>query len=246
MAKVKATSSLDNLSTTGKMAVGLVFVLLIAALYFVVFYGDVESEIGAQQNLIEQKRTELEQAEADKAAYLKDVEEKTRREALAQKQKKILPDEAESPAFLSTLQTVATISGITLSSWTPQDEVVADFYAKVPMRLEVKGRFHQITKFFHGIGQVDRIINIEDITIKTADKAATAPVDKKVITATAQAEEPVDLKVECLATAFRALRPGETPKRGRGQGPHQPAPPAPAPPPAAPPAPAPPAKSGGG
>jgi type IV pilus assembly protein PilO len=250
--KVKtAASSLDNLSLPGKLAVGLVFVLLVGALYFVLFYGDVESEIGAQENLIEQKKTELQQADADRAVYMKDIEEKTRREALKQKQKKILPDEAESPAFLATVQTVATLSGVNLTSWTPQDEVAEDFYAKVPMRLVLEGRFHQVTKFFHGVGQVDRIINIEDITIKAVpvtnpllEQQKQAQSGKKDATPPPPVEQQVDVKVECLATAFRALRPGEGVRnrdkgaQGRPGRPPQPGAPPPAPQPAAQPAPA--------
>jgi type IV pilus assembly protein PilO len=208
-------SSLDNISLPGKLAVGLLLVLMVGAAYFVLFYGDVESQIGSQESALEAKQSELQQLEQSRAVYLKDVEEKTRREALVKKQKKILPDEQESAAFLLTVQTVATISGVQLASWTPLDEQPADFYAKVPMQLKLEGRFHQVAKFFHGVGQVDRIINVEDITIK-----AVPPKDDKKATES-ELQKPVEVQVECLATAFRALRTGETAegsgkdKRGR-------------------------------
>src|SRR5262249_33438859 len=129
----------------------------------------------------------------------KDADEKTRREQHAREQKKILPDDAETPTFLSTIQDVATISGINLTSWSPTEEVPMELYAKVPMKLTLSGKFHQVAKFFDGVSQVHRIINVEDIHIRKA-KPTNEEVD-----------------VECLATAFRATRAGEAARR-RGTG----------------------------
>jgi type IV pilus assembly protein PilO len=210
-------SGLENLSLPGKLAVGLVFTVMVAAAYFVVFYGEVESNISAQYQLLQQKRAELEKAEEAKKLYNKDLAEKARREQLALKQKKILPDSSESPAFLSTVQTVATISGIKLTRWTPLDEEPQEFYAKVPMQLALEGKFHQIAKFFHGVGQVDRIINMENIVIQVLpDKSKSK--SKQL----SPGEETVQVEVECLATAFRALRSDEggggRKRKGAGRG----------------------------
>ena len=202
-------SGLESLSLPGKLAVGVILALMVGAAYFVVFYGDVESNISSQQQLLEAKKNELVQAkEADKA-YNKDLTELERRKQLARKQKKILPDDSETPAFLSTLQTVATISGVKLASWSPQDELTETFYAKVPMELKLSGKFHQVAKFFHQIGQVDRIINMENIVIKVDLKDAAEKAKAQAESSSGVAEETVNVEVQCLATAFRSLRSGE-------------------------------------
>src|SRR5271165_1922910 len=103
------------------------------------------------------------------------------------------------PTFLSTIQDVATMSGVNLTSWSPTDEVPDEFYARLPMKLTLGGKYHQVAKFFYGVGQQDRIINIEDIRIKRL----RPDVD--------------DVDVQCLATAFRAARTGEASKRRGGQ-----------------------------
>ena len=53
----------------------------------------------------------------------------------------ILPDESETPAFLSALQSVATVAGVNLTSWTPQEELPFEYFAKVPMKLTIRGKF---------------------------------------------------------------------------------------------------------
>jgi type IV pilus assembly protein PilO len=192
-------STLDRLPPAGKVGVGLLFAILIGLLYFVVFYGDVDNDLTQAKNAQGHLETQLAEAEKSKEEYQKDADEKARREQQAREQKKILPDEAETPTFLSTLQDVATISGVNLTAWSPTEEAPQEFYAKVPMKLQLGGKFHQVAKFFYGVGQQDRIINVEDIRIKKT-KAGTD-----------------DVEVECLATAFRATRAGEAGRR-RGAG----------------------------
>jgi type IV pilus assembly protein PilO len=84
---------------------------------------------------------------------------------------------------------VSNISGIDLKAWTPQEEVPQTFYAKVPMRLSITGRFHQIAKFIYEVGKQDRIINMENLELS----------EPKI------EGEDVVLKATCLATTFHLL-----------------------------------------
>jgi type IV pilus assembly protein PilO len=194
-APAQGGSTLDRLPPIAKAGVGFLFVVLIGLLYFVVFYSDVDNDLTNAQNTERSLKQKLADAEQSKLEYQKDADEKTRSEQKAREQKKILPDDPETPAFLNTLQDVATISGVNLISWSPTEESPQEFYAKVPMKLTLSGKFHQIVKFFYGVGQQDRIINMEDIHIKKSKPDSE------------------DVEVECLATAFRSVRAGETPKR---------------------------------
>jgi type IV pilus assembly protein PilO len=189
-------STLDRLPPVAKFGVGLLFVVLVGLLYFVVFFIEVDNQLASGKNLEENLTGQLRDAELSKLDYQKDLDDKKRREALAQTQKKVLPDDPEMLAFLSAIQGVATPSGINLTSWSPVAEQPQEFYAKVPMKLTLTGKFHQVAKFFHGVGQLDRIINVENIQIKRGKGPVTD----------------VEVEVECLATAFRALHPGESAK----------------------------------
>lgn len=194
----QAGSALDRLPPLAKVGVGALFAALVGILYFVGFYAEVDAQIEGAVQKQQVLQAELTKAQASKAAYQKDLDEKTRREQLSREQKKILPDESETPAFLSAIQGVATVSGVNLTSWSPTEEVPQEFFAKVPMKLTLTGKFHQVAKFFHGVGQLDRIINLEEVQIKQPKVVGTD----------------VEVQVECLATAFRAVRQGETPSSG--------------------------------
>lgn len=189
-------SVLGRLSLPAKFVFGLVLTLVVGALYFVVFFADIDGQISAAQGQRGALQAELAKAEEAKDAFQKDVEEKTRKQALEREQKKVLPDDAETPAFLSAVQQVATVSGVNLVSYKPEDEVAEDYYVRVPMSLAMRGRFHQIARFFYGVGQLDRVINVEDIEMRIVVDPNASP-------------EEVILEVRCLATAFRAKRDGE-------------------------------------
>lgn len=188
-------SSLDRMPPIAKVGVGFLFAFLIGVLYFVVFYSDVDTDLTNARRAEKGLRTQLAEAEKSREDYQRDADEKTRREQQAREQKKILPDDPEMPAFLATIQDVATVSGVSLTSWSPTEQIPEEFYAKVPMKLTLVGKFHQLVKFSSGIGQQDRIINIEDIRIKK-----NKPDSEEV-------------EVECRATAFRSTRPGELKKK---------------------------------
>lgn len=182
-------SSFSRLPLAARLGIGAGLLGLVAVAYFVVFYGDLASSIKAAENREKQLREELSEARKVEFAYQKDLAELNERRDRARELQKILPSNTEYPSFLSSVQGVANVAGVGLTAWTPQEETAEQFYARVPMKLELTGRYHQVAKFFYGVGQLERIINMENISI----------TDPKV-----EAGD-TTVKVEVLATAFRVL-----------------------------------------
>jgi type IV pilus assembly protein PilO len=184
----KGESLLAKLPLLAKVGVGALFVGLIAVAYFVVFYGDLASSITAEESKEHKLRTELATARQNEFSYQKDLAELSDRQQRQRELVKILPTETEYPAFLSAVQNVANVSGIALTAWSPMPEEPDQFYSRVPMKVTLTGRYHQIAKFFHGVGQLDRVINMENITLTDPKPDGTDTV----------------VKCDALATAFRA------------------------------------------
>ncbi len=184
-----ASLGLNKLTSTAKIAVVSGVLVLGAAAYYFLFFDDLSQSIDRARTQEKSLHADLATARQNEFAYQRDLAELTERQQRQNQLAKVLPNSTEYPAFLSSLQSVSNISGITLSAWAPQPEVAEKFYARVPMRLDVVGRFHQIAKFFYGVGQLDRIINMENISMTEPKE-----VDKDYV-----------VKVTALATAFRAL-----------------------------------------
>jgi type IV pilus assembly protein PilO len=184
-----ASDSLSKLPTLAKFGIGLGLLGLTGVAYYVVFYGTLASEIQAAKAQEQQLGQDLATARRAEFAYQKDLAELTLRQQRQRELNKILPMASEYPAFLSSIQNVANVAGVQLAGWSPSNEVTEQYYARVPMKLTLVGRYHQVAKFFYGVSQLDRIINLENVVI-------TKPEIKG---------EDVMVQAETLATAFRAV-----------------------------------------
>jgi type IV pilus assembly protein PilO len=183
--------SLTKLSVPAKIGVGVFLVMGAGVLYWVVFFTDISSKIEAATRHAAEMQTELAKQQQAQAGYLVDRDELVMRQQRQRELNKILPADSEAAAFLSSIQQVSNVSGIDLQGWRPEEEQSQAFFAKVPMRLELSGRFHQVAKFMYEVGRLDRIINVENIEL----------AEPKV------EGDDVVLKVKCLATTFHSLKP---------------------------------------
>ena len=184
-----ADSVLAKMPMPARVGIGFGLLVLGGLAYYVVFYTEISGSIERTLSERVDLQNQLQAAKKAEMAYQKDLEELARRRERERELNKVLPKTTEYPAFLSSVQNVANVSGVELTAWTPQPEVKEEYYARVPMRLRLSGRFHQIAKFFYGIGQNDRIMNMENISLTNP-----TVVDRDVY-----------VTVEGLATAFRAL-----------------------------------------
>jgi len=182
------SDQLAKLPTVARIGVGVAVLALTGVAYYVVFYGELASAIEAAKSRESQLTNDLAEARKAEFAYNKDLAELTDRQQRQRELNKVLPLTAEYPAFLSAVQTVANVAGVELVAWTPTPEAPEQFYVRVPMRLEISGRYHQIAKFFYGVSQLDRIINLENVNVRNPEERG----------------EDVFVKAEVLATAFRS------------------------------------------
>jgi type IV pilus assembly protein PilO len=191
-------SSLAKLPPAAKFGIGFFLVALVAFGYWLVMYSDVDAKIQAALRQQNELNAELAKQKQAQASYFADRDDLAARQQQQREFVKQLPSDTEPASFLSAVQQVSNLSGVDLKAWQPADEKNEAFYAKVPMKLELGGKFHQIAKFAYEMGKVERIINLENIEL----------TDPKI-----EGDE-IKLKVKCLATSFR-LRPKAAPAAAR-------------------------------
>jgi type IV pilus assembly protein PilO len=59
-----------------------------------------------------------------------------------------LPDAKEIPALLTAVSKSGSDSGLEFLLFKPEPEAIKDFYAEIPVSINVKGGYHQIAEFF--------------------------------------------------------------------------------------------------
>jgi type IV pilus assembly protein PilO len=83
---------------------------------------------------------------------------------------KQLPNSSEIPALLSNISSLAQESGLEIALFKPAPELSKGFYADIPVSMQVKGNYHDIGYFFDKVAKLDRIVNIEDISMQIINK----------------------------------------------------------------------------
>jgi type IV pilus assembly protein PilO len=106
----------------------------------------------------------------------------------------LLPETREIPELLTQISQLGLSAGLEFRLFKPEPEKPADFYAEVPVSLEILGYFHDLARFFDHLSKLSRIVNVTDIKIGLAKGS----------------KETYTLTTKCLLTTFRFLEPQET------------------------------------
>jgi type IV pilus assembly protein PilO len=77
----------------------------------------------------------------------------------------ILPEARETDVLLRRLQSAAADTNLDLQRSDYQPPILHDFYAEVPIRLEVVGSFHDLARFFDRVSKFGRIVTVGQVSI---------------------------------------------------------------------------------
>jgi type IV pilus assembly protein PilO len=171
-----------------------------AVAFYLVFYSDMSDQAESLSRQITQLRQEKASYEEKQRSYNRFRAEVTK---LLEEQKeliKVLPTDAEIPTFLQAIHAQGELSGLNILTFEQLPEQPRSFYATIPVRMAISGTYFQINKFFYAVGQLKRIVNIQNVTFR-------APT---------VTEQGVMLRADFVASTFRFLTPPATPGRPQG------------------------------
>jgi type IV pilus assembly protein PilO len=182
-------------SLASKVGVLALIIALVGGGYWYFWYDDMstdEENLAKKLTKLQQEKTDYEKREAD---YLKFRDEVKSLAEEAQKLVQMLPREDDIEQFIENIQTQVELSGLQKVTSIRDPAQAVDMYQKIPVRMSAVGSFHQINRFFKNVGELKRIVNIEDLTLGPESNNAT-PLNA-----------PMLLKASFVATTFQ-LRDG--------------------------------------
>ena len=137
--------------------------------------------------------------ETEKASYAKRKREylayRSELKLLQEEQRELLralPKKAEIPSFMSNVQEQAELSGLEVLHIDIDPEAPQDLYVKIPVKMEIRGTYHQVAKFFKNTSELRRIVNVQDLSL-TPERNATSE----------QMNAPTRMKAKFVAATFR-------------------------------------------
>lgn len=174
-----------------KVGLHVVVVAVISAAFHFGLYDATEIEITRLKGQYKKLDERLVEAQALAAQRDKFLDEINRlREAIAEAQTR-LPLQAKVPEFMNQVNRIGKDNGIRFDKMAPQAEKPIQFYASIPLALEMEGRYHGLGIFFNELANQQRIINVENLTLKPVDDSGAL------------------LKATVTATTFRFLTDAE-------------------------------------
>lgn len=116
-----------------------------------------------------------------------------------------LPGKTEIPNVLQDISQTAQIDGLKQNLFRPENEVKKDFYAEVPIQIQLEGSYQQFGKFVSDVSGLLRIVTIHNIGIRPQGSGATG--NNLVMTLTAKTYRYLEADEEVAAKPARQGRP---------------------------------------
>jgi type IV pilus assembly protein PilO len=152
---------------TGQKAGALVgLVLAVLVLDWQYWYGPNQRDLSDITTQVAQKRADLDtkrgktNARGELERELRDINAELKR---AQAR---LPDQREIADLLSSVAASGRASGLEIVLFRQKPEVYHDFYADVPVEMQMRGTYTDVALFLDRVKRLDRIVNISDMNMK--------------------------------------------------------------------------------
>ena len=174
-----------------KLAGLAVLVLLILGGYYYIFFSDVLDERARMEAEITQLTKEKGEYEERKREYLSYKREIAQ---LQEEQKDVLrylPKTDDIEQFVEAIQQQVELAGLTKISLIRDPPVPQELCIRLPVKMTVFGTYFQVLRFLKSMGEIQRIVNIEDLTLTPT---ASAAPDRKD-----------ELKADFITVAFQYL-----------------------------------------
>jgi type IV pilus assembly protein PilO len=147
-------------------AVGVTFLVLTLLLIYFTVWQNVRPELQQKEAEEQSLRVEFQQKHAravNLVVYKQQLKDLQRSFGALLRQ---LPGKTEVPNLLVDISQTALGAGLQQKLFQPESEEAKDFYAELPIRMELTGSYHQFGEFVSGIAALPRIVTLHDIDIK--------------------------------------------------------------------------------
>ncbi|RJP47006.1 MAG: protein PilO [Desulfobacteraceae bacterium] len=191
------------LISTGTVA--LVIGLFVGLLYWPQF--ERQGQLSKQITETQANLTRVKAAASTLPEYEKKMAEKQAEFKVVAKK---LPETVEVPQLLSSVSEAGKDAGLDFLLFQPEAEVPKNFYAEIPVKMELFGTYHDLGDFFDRLAQMSRIVNIKNFEAKMGATAARGRAPVK--------DPGRSLTIACMAETYRFLEtPQEDPAAATAQ-----------------------------
>ncbi len=164
---LKINIDLKKLPPYAKIIITFVPALIIAIAGYSIFISPKNKEIKALENKVSAQENEIakSQSKAEKLSELTAENEKLKKRLNELKEQ--LPEEKEVSSLLKQVSDLCIKSGLQISLWKPEQKRAhsSGIVYEIPVKVELKGSYHNLGYFFSSLTKLNRIVNLSDIKL---------------------------------------------------------------------------------
>jgi type IV pilus assembly protein PilO len=160
-----------------KVLLGVVVLIVVSYLYFGTqllpfFYQVRKARVEAMEQEYTKLSADLEKARqtVGKLAQLEAEYDRLHEQWLSAQE--LLPEEQEMPDLLRKVTTAGVRAGVEFMLFQPGAPVVHESYKAHPVKVRVRGGYHQLGIFLSRLANLQRIVNVSELDVKSAARAA--------------------------------------------------------------------------
>ena len=170
-----------------------VFIAIIAIFVFLLYKPKLQkiSTLKSQLKTLEQKLVVAKKNAANLKKFQKKMQEA---EVQFKTAMRALPEKEEIPSLLTSISRSGQDVGLEFLLFEPKSEVRKEFYAEIPVAMQVRGGYHDLAIFFDKVARLSRIVNIKNIEM-------------------GRAKDSMDLNTNCTAVTYKFVEPAPPKKK---------------------------------
>ncbi|MDY6842549.1 MAG: type 4a pilus biogenesis protein PilO [Thermodesulfobacteriota bacterium] len=177
--------TIENIPVYQRVLIVVLVNAIILVGYLYLFYLPKNGEKGNLKRKMETLQVEVEK----KQIIARKLPRFKKEVAILKRQVKIaviaLPSKEEIPSILTGISSTGRSSNLEFTLFKPRQEINKDFYAEIPIEINLTGNYINILNFFKQLSIFPRIVNVSDVKLKLKKSKGS------------------DLKLSCLLTTFR-------------------------------------------
>ncbi|XOF35286.1 MAG: type 4a pilus biogenesis protein PilO [Candidatus Electrothrix sp. YB6] len=150
-----------------KLAIAAVILIVLIVAFYFSFFSPKMKKIEELERKENDLQVEVNKAEKAAKNITKIKAELAETEEKFKKIRKVLPEEKEIPDLLSSISDRGTSAGLDFDTFKPGNETPKDFYAEIPISIQIRGPYHNVGYFLDQVSKLERIVTVDNIKMSS-------------------------------------------------------------------------------
>jgi type IV pilus assembly protein PilO len=153
-----------------KVAIVALILLLPVVIFYFLYYQPKADEITSLTNKTVQLKKDVQEAKAKAANKEQFEKELAAAQVVFDEMAVLLPKEKEIPKLLKDISSLGRNAGLDFLTFKPLADIPKDFYAELPVSINVRGPYHNMGFFFDQVSKLERIVSVTNIKMTSPTK----------------------------------------------------------------------------